>query len=293
MKSNRPSGFTVVATLAIVVFLLGLLGTLIINAAKLNQYIKENVQVTVFFQTGLESNRAKELGDSVLQLPFVASGNFVSSDDAVFNFKNEIGEDFVEILGDNPLPASVEISLKAESTKESDLHEIERELTKVPDILEVSYPQNVFHQIDKNRKAISFWLITLSIILVIVAIVLITNTVRILIYGDRFIIRNQQLIGATEKFILKPYRKQAFKWTALSFIFGVLMLISIVWILISWLNYSMDLNIHAIAQHFTESWYQYFLMLFLLLVGGIIVIYIATNLATKKYLHTHTDNLYK
>lgn len=292
MSGAKPKGVTIVATLSVVIFLLGLLGVLLINASKLNEHIKDNVELTVFFDSDLTESQAKVLADSLVLLPFTQSGVFVSSDNAVFKFKNEIGEDFVEILGDNPLPASLEIALKSEFTDEANLMRLEREIAASKGVLEVSYPQNVFQQIDKNRRVISFWLLALSFMLIVVAIVLMSNTIKILIYADRFIIKNQQLIGATEKFILKPYKKSAIRWTVFSFCIGTTILAATIWLIFSWLNVSMDLNLKAIGYHFAQNWYQYILMLFLLLVGVAVVIYIATHLATKKYLNTHSDNLY-
>lgn len=292
MSQSKPKGFTVIATLSLLMFLLGLLGILLINASSLNQHVKNNVEMTVFFNTDLQNNSAKELCDSILNLPFAKEGTFVSSDEAVFNFKNEIGQDFVDILGNNPLPASLELALKKEYTDEGSLMRIERNLSRHRDILEVSYPQNVFQQIDKNRRIIMFWLMILSLVMVLISAVLMANTIRILIYSDRFIIKNQQLIGATEKFILRPYKRKAIVWTFISFGIGVLLLALLLWLIFSWLDFSVDLNMSAIGEHFIQNWYQYFLMLFLLLAGGAAVIYSTTYYATKKYLRTHADNLY-
>ena len=292
MSQSKPKGVTIVATLSVVIFLLGLLGVLLINASKLNDHIKDNVELTVFFDTDLSEWEAKRLSDSIVLLPFTSSGTFVSCEEAVFLFKNEIGEDFVDILGDNPLPASLEISLKSEFTDEASLARLERELGASYGVLEVSYPKNIFQQIDRNRRIISFWLPALSIMLIIVAIVLMSNTIKILIYSDRFIIKNQQLIGATHKFILKPYKKISLKWTIYSFCIGTILLAGTIWLIFNLLSVSMDLNLRAIGLHFAQNWYQYILMLFLLLVGVAAVIYIATHLATKKYLNIHSDNLY-
>ena len=90
MITTKPRGYTVVATLSLVIFLLGLLGVLIISASQLNRYIKENLQVSVFFDTHLQDDEAKELSDSLIRLPFANGGTFISSEEAVFNFKNEI-----------------------------------------------------------------------------------------------------------------------------------------------------------------------------------------------------------
>jgi cell division transport system permease protein len=292
MISTKPRGITVVATLSLVIFLLGLLGVMIISASQLNKYIKENLQISVFFDANLQDDEAQILSDSILGLPFANVGTFISSEEAVFNFKNEIGEDFVEILGDNPLPASTQISLNKDFTDEGTLLRLERELTRNSGVHEVTYPQSVFQQIDKNRRVITLWLMVLSIILIVIAVVLMSNTIRILIYSDRFLIRNQQLIGATEKFIMKPYKRKGILWTLISFVIGVLLLIGMIWMIFGWLNMSMDLNMSAIGLHFTENWYQYILMLFLLLVGGAAVIYMSTHFATRKYLQIDSDKLY-
>jgi cell division transport system permease protein len=292
MSTSRPSSFAIVITLSLVIFLLGLLGILLINAAKLNTHIKENIELTVFFNTDLQNEVAKKISDSLLQQRFVKNGTYISGEDAVFNFKNEIGDDFVEILGNNPLPASLEVSVAKEFTDNLSMQRLERELANIPGVLEVSYPKNVFHQIDKNRRVISYWLLALSLVMIVVAVVLMSNTIRILIYADRFLIKNQQLIGAKEGFILAPYKKRAFRWTIISFLIGSGFLIAVIWILLSWLNVSMDLNMRAILHHFTENWYQYILMLFLLLIGSVVIIYIATLLSAKKYLNIHTDNIY-
>ncbi len=292
MRHSKPKGVTIVATLSAVIFLLGLLGVLLINANLLNKHIKKNVELTVFFVSDLSESEAKRLSDSIVLLPFTSSGNFVSCDDAVFKFKNEIGEDFVDVLGANPLPASLEILLKSEFTDEASLYRLEREIGAIYGVLEVSYPHNVFQQIDRNRRVISFWLPALSVVLIIVAIVLMSNTIKILIYSDRFIIKNQQLIGANQKFILKPYRKASLSWTIYSFCIGIMLLVGTIWLIFSLLSVSIDLNLKAIGLHFEQNWYQYFLMLFLLLLVVAAVIYFTTHFATKKYLNTHSDNLY-
>ena len=292
MSENRPKGYTVVVSLSLVMFLLGLLGVISINASQLNDHFKNSSEITVFFQNELTDSESKLLGDSILKLPYVASGRYISSEDAIFNFKNEIGEDFVYILGENPLPASLEMSLKSEYADESSLMQLDRELRSSAGVLKVSYPQNVFKQIDRNRRMICMWLICLSLLLVVIAVVFISNTIRMLTYADRFIIKNQQLIGASERFVLKPYRKRAIAWILTSFGAGVVLLIGFIWLIFALLNVSMDLNMSAIGGHFSGNWYAYILMLSLLLIGGAVVILVATHLATKKYLLTHTDKLY-
>jgi cell division transport system permease protein len=292
MKDTKPSSFTVIITLSLVIFILGLLGVLVINAAQLNTHIKENVSLTVFYKTDVQAREAKKVSDSLLRQPYAKGGTYISSEDAIFNFKNEIGEDFVEMLGNNPLPASLEMAIASTYTDNARMAQLERQLGAIDAVQQVSYPKDVFQQIDKNRRLISYWLIGLSIVLVLAAVALMSNTIRILIYADRFIIKNQQLIGAKERFILKPYKKKALRWTIFSFVIGVMFLFGVFWLIFGWLNASMDLNIQAILQHFKENWYQYFLMLFLLLLGVVVVIFVATHLAAKKYLHTHTDNLY-
>lgn len=292
MKWRKSGGITIVVTLALLVFLLGLLGILLINAAQLNKYIKENVSVTVFFDSGLSERESKIIADSIGQLDYVLEGSYTSAEEAVFNFKNEIGEDFVEILGDNPLPASIELVVNSNLTEESELESLENQLMQIEGVLEVSYPKDVFYQIDKNRRVISFWLLVISIILIVIAVVLISNTVKLLVYSDRFIIKTQQLIGARESFILKPYRKTAIIWTLLSFVLGIIVLVAVISTVFSWLNISMDINLSAIKQHFFNNWHLYVLMLFLLLDGSLVIVYLASSISTKKYLKNNIETLY-
>ncbi len=293
MKGSRSNGIAIVASLSVVVFLLGLLGALLINAAKLNTYVQENMKISVFFNVGLDNQKCKILADSIAKLPYVIDHQFISSDQAAFNFKNEIGEDFIEVLGNNPLPATVELAIKSEYIENNDLERIQWSLSTLNEVLEVSYPYNVFEQLERNRKVFVSWLLSLSGLMVIVAIVLMVSTVRLLIYADRFLIRNQQLIGAREKFILKPYKRKAIKWTISSFILGVAMLLVIAWVGWTWIEVSLELDSNSITHHLQQSWYQYILMLFLLLVGGATIVYQTTAFAARRYLNTHTDNLYK
>lgn len=292
MSRFKLKGTVIVATLVLVIFLLGLLGVLLIQANYLNKHIKDNLRITVFFQTDLLESHAKHLSDSILNLPFSVDGKYVSADEAVFNFKEEIGEDFVEILGNNPLPSSVEIVLLPGYNDPSNLSKLEKRLLRISGVLEVSYPQNVFQQIESNRHMIGAWLAVMSVILLLIAVVLISNTIRIAIHNDRILIRNQQLIGATDQFIMRPYKRRAVGWIVFSFLLGLILLGSVIWLFLVWLSTSMGLNMSEIGSHFMENWYPYILMLFLLFVGSGTVIYISTHIATKKYLKLDSENVY-
>lgn len=293
MKNIKPRGVILVLTLALVVFLSGLLGVLLINASFLSKHIRDNLELTVFYDVDLDDGSAKSLSDSIANLAYVRNVSFVSSEDAIFNFKEEIGEDFVEILGNNPLPASTILTVKSNFTSETSLAEINSKLRQISGVLEVSYPQNVFHQIDRNSRLISFWITALGLIFILVATVLIASTVRLLLHSDRFLIKNQQLVGATESFVKKPYRVRGLLWSITSFFIGVILLVGLLWFVFIRLNMSIDLNMAAIAKHFGQNWIQYVLMLFLLLLVTSVVVITTINVTVKKYLNTSTDFLYK
>jgi cell division transport system permease protein len=292
MKWSKSGGFTIVITLSLVIFLLGLLGVLLLNAVKLNNYIKDNVQLSVFFNTDLSDSEAQRISDSLLNLKFIDGGKYVSAEEAIFNFKNEIGEDFTELLGDNPLPSSVQLQLVRVTELNQSLTALVEELEAMPEVLEISYPKDIFYQIDQNRKAIGVWLGILSIVMFGIAVVLINNTIRLLVFADRFTIKTQQLIGATERFILKPYKRISMVWTVMGFMLGSAGLCLLIWALLFWLKTAVDINLLVVRQHFNQNWHQYGIMLFLLLLSTLLIVYLITYRATKKYLNTHTDNLY-
>lgn len=292
MKWSKSGGFTIVITLSLVIFLLGLLGVLLLNAVKLNNYIKDNVQLSVFFNTDLSDSEAQRISDSLLNLKFIDGGKYVSAEEAIFNFKNEIGEDFTELLGDNPLPSSVQLQLVRVTELNQSLTALAEELEAMPEVLEISYPKDIFYQIDQNRKAIGVWLGILSIVMFGIAVVLINNTIRLLVFADRFTIKTQQLIGATERFILKPYKRISMVWTVMGFLLGSAGLCLLIWALLFWLKTAVDINLLVVRQHFNQNWHQYGIMLFLLLLSTLLIVYLITCRAAKKYLNTHTDNLY-
>lgn len=292
MKWSKSGGVTVVLTLSIIIFLLSLLATLLLNAARLNDYIKDNVYITAFFNTDLDEQITQQLSDSLITLRQIEGGKYVSAEEAMLHFKSEIGEDFIDVLGNNPLPASVDLHVKSTYSSEKAVDELVSELEEMPEVLEITYPQNIFSQLNKNRRIVGVWLGVFSSLMFIIAVVLINNTIRLRIYSDRFLIKTQQLIGATDKFICKPFLRTAIGWVSLAYVLGIFALILLLIVLSKWLETTIGLKISAVRQHFLQNWHQYGIMLFLLLLSAVAVVYIVTRIATKKYLNTPTDNLY-
>lgn len=225
------SHFTLVISVSLVLFLLGLLGLVIINARELSDYFRESLSFSIFLD-----ERAREADIRMLQKDldakyYVKSTVYVSKEEAASKMKEELGEDFISFLGDNPLPPSIDVFLYADYTSPDSIAKIEKYITQNPFVEEVLYRESLLILINENIRKVSVFLLIISTFMFIISITIINNTIRLAIYSRRFIIRTMQLVGATRAFIRKPFLIQgAFQgllaaMIAMSLIMGLLYII--------------------------------------------------------------------
>jgi len=201
----RSSYLTLVVSVSLVLFLLGILGLVLINAKELSDYFRESLSFSV-----LLSDDAKEADIRMLQKdldakPYVKSTEYVSKDAAAVKMKEDLGEDFISFLGDNPLPPSIDVYLYAGYTSPDSVAKIEKYILSYPFVKEVYYQESLLFLINKNVQKISLFLLVLASFLFLIAVTIINNTIRLSIYSKRFLIRTMQLVGATRSFIRKPF----------------------------------------------------------------------------------------
>jgi len=175
------------------------------NAHALSIQVKENIGFQIYLKDSIPENELIILQKELTQMPFTKSIQYTSKEAAAEQLKKDLGEDFISFLSYNPLSASIEIKLNADYANNDSLQKIERILTDKPFIKEVSYQKNLIDKINKNTKIIVFYLMLFGILLLIVAVTLINNTIRLSIYSQRFLIRTMYLVGATKFFIGKPF----------------------------------------------------------------------------------------
>ena len=261
---------------------MGLLGLLVFNASKLANHFKEKIAISIYLKEDASQTEIQSLQRKFSMSPYVKTSEFISKDEAAIKYSADIGENFVEFLGYNPLKDAVDISLKAQYVNQNAIERIVNDLQESLVVEEVSYDKPLIQLIDQNIQNASFWLLISSICFTIISVLLINSSIRLSIYSKRFIIKTMQMVGATKSFIQKP-----FIWTNIKLgIYGAT--ISSV-ILILLLN-TIDLNfpeIDIFGDVFGLS------VLFISLYGlGILISYLSTQSATQRFLNLRTERLY-
>ena len=203
----------IIASLTAALFLIGFCGLLVMQSKKLISIIKQNIEVRVMLDKGLDSNQVTKVYKGIVARPFVLSIDgkpqvtFFSEDEAAKEFIADTREDFSTFLGDNPLHDSYRVRLQEDYFEDTKLKQIKAELEKNEGVFEVVYQENLADQINKNLTKIYLILATFAVIMLVIIILLMNNTIRLALYSQRFLIRSMQLVGATNGFIQRPFLK--------------------------------------------------------------------------------------
>jgi len=278
----KKSSLTVIVSLALVLFMLGMLGLVVLNARKLSKHIKENIGFQVILKDTTTSAQIDALQQEISASPFAKSINHITKEQAAEKLKADLGEDFVSFLGYNPLLSALDVKLNEDYAHADSLAGIEKNLMQKPYVKEVVYHKDMIKQVNENAKVISLYILIFSGLLMIVAIALISNTIRLSIYSQRFLIRTMYLVGATRVFISKPF---VFKGIKQGIISGILAGALLAGFLVVSTNYIPDL-----LQLQDEN------MLAILFGGivllGILISGISAMFSVMRYLRLKTSDLY-
>jgi cell division transport system permease protein len=201
----KTSSVTVVISLALVLFMLGLLGLVVINAKKLSNHIKENVGFQVVLKDTTTQAELDILKQEISSSAFTKEVAYISKDEAAKKLQKDLGEDFITFLGYNPLLSSLDVKLNSDYANIDSLAGFEKQIMQKHFVKEVIYHKDMIKQVNDNAKVISIYILIFSGLLLIVAIALINNTIRLSIYAKRFLIRTMYLVGATQGFIRMPF----------------------------------------------------------------------------------------
>lgn len=281
-KRLRTSGATVIISLSLVLFMLGALGLLIINANKLSTHFKENVGFQIYLKDTASSAQIDVLIQELNAAEFTKSVNLIDKEQAAEKLKADLGEDFVAFLGSNPLLNSLEVKLNANFANTDTLEVIEKNLLQKPFIKEVVYQKEMINKLNKNTKVVAFFILIFSSALLIVAIALINNTIRLSIYSQRFLIRTMYLVGATRSFISKPFIFKGFRQGVIAGIIAGIMLAGF-----------LVLSTRFIPDLLQLQDENVLLILFIgIILIGVIISAFSAFLAVLRYLHLKTSDLY-
>ncbi len=276
------SYFSVVLSIGLVLFLLGVLGVLVLNTKKMANHFKEQIAISIFLKESAKEVEVNQLQKSLAMAEYVKSATYVSKEEAAEQHSEEIGENFIDFLGYNPLKNSIDVKLKADFVSTEQIEEIAEELTSKTYVDEVSYDKPLVGLLNENVKKISFWILIASGVFTFIAVLLINSSIRLSIYAKRFIIKTMQMVGATKTFIRRP-----FIWTniKLGMLGAVLALMALAGFL-----YYMDNTFPELAL-FEDPMVLgiLFVSVFFL---GIFISLISTFFATQRFLNLRTDELY-
>ena len=214
-KLNRrifKSYLTTTISIAMVLFLIGLLGVVLLNAERLAKYVRENIGVTLVLKDDIQESEIAELQKLLKATDFVKSVEYIDKETAAEKLKNELGEDFTGFLGYNPLLSSIDVKLFAEYANPEKLNMLEKKFMEFSQVKEVLFQRDIVSIINDKVKKIGFILVFFSGLLLLIFSALISNTIRISIYSERFIINTMLLVGATDSFIRAPFVKRSIKY---------------------------------------------------------------------------------
>ena len=212
-KSGSPSffssRFTSVISIALALYMTGIFFVFGLLSRGLSMYMKENLSFSIILQDDLREADIRRMQEHLDALPFVRSTEYVSRADAAEEMKAELGEDPEVFLGFNPFHASIGVTLKSEYANAESLQEIEKKLTEDVRVVELSYRKDIMQTVNENIRRIGLMLALLITLLLLISFVLISNTIRLLIYSQRFLIYTMRLVGATPEFIRRPFIRSA------------------------------------------------------------------------------------
>ena len=283
-KSNRifSNYLLVVISISSVLFFLSSFTFFVLNSNKIIDDFKEKIPVVVFLKDEASDVEISQFEKKLSIDPNIKNFVYTSKNDAAVKFSSDIGENFVEFLGYNPLLNSFDIYFYSERVESLFINEIVKSFESEDFINEVSYDAPLIFLINDNFKKVQDWVLYIAIFFIFISIMLINNTIRLSIYSQRMTIKTMQLVGATKFFIKKPFILTQLKLGLISAIISSLLFISLVYYLNS--NY-FEIDLLLIKNSFLISIAIAFILSFLISV-------ISTNYITSKFLNSKIDKLY-
>jgi len=278
----RNSYVTTVVSIAMVLFLLSLLGLLILNARRIGDYVKENIGFSVILKDDVREPDIIQLQKSFDANPAVKASTFVSAQEAAEELEKELGENFLEFLGTNPLKPSIDIKFHANYANPDSIAKFEKEFTTYPQVYEIYYQESMVNLVNENLRKISIVMLAFSALLFLISVALFNNTIRLLVYSKRFIIKTMQLVGATRNYIRRPFIVRGL----LNGLFGSALASG----LLLGVIYIAKRQMPEVLQ-FTDSM-TIAMLLLLIFIVGMILSGITTIMAVNKYLGLERDKLY-
>jgi cell division transport system permease protein len=282
IKRGKPSYFMSILGVTLVLFLLGVIGWLFINAKQIIDNLKNDVTINAYLRGDMNPKDSAYLVDYIKSQPYIKSSTYITKDIAKAKYLADGNESWEGILSENPLPNSIDFKVKSDYLNTDSLNSIKKDLEAQTYISEIKYPVTVVGKMTENFRNASILILGLVILFVILVIILIDNTIRLAMFSNRFLIKTMQMVGATRWFIAKPMNIRAIINGSISGIIAV----ALIWLLVS-----VALKNIPGMQSTHNSNSLVFLSIGLILLGVFITLF-STHRSVTKYLKMKLDDLY-
>lgn len=273
---------SVVISIALVLLMIGVLSLVLLKSTKVANHFKEEVVVSLFLKDSITKKQTENLREFLTKEKFTKTIFYISKESAAKAYSEDLGEDFLEFLGKNPLKNCIDLYLNADYVTPEKMIDLEKSLSKNQFISEVSYNKPLVEQLTKNIKKISLWLLILSGFFSLVAVLLINSSIRLSIYAKRFNIKTMQMVGATKSFIRRPFILQSIK---LGILAAVLALIGLAVII-----YNLDKNIPTLEL--LKDYISLGYVAAVVVIIAFVLTWLSTFFATQRFLNLQTNDLY-
>ncbi|GEM64013.1 cell division protein FtsX [Sphingobacterium faecium NBRC 15299] len=281
-RKTKSVYVSTVISIALVLLVTGLLGLLLVHAKNLSKYVKENIVLNVIVNDGTNEGDVLSLQKDLEKDNYVLRSEYISKELAAKSLKEDLGEDFVQYLGHNPLLPSIDVYMKEDYANSDSIKTFIEKISRNNRIKEVVYQESLIDMVNKNVRIISIVVLAFAAILLVIAVALINNTIRLAIYSQRFLIKSMQLIGATKNFIRKPF-------ITYGIIHGLLGSLIAILLLIFTLKFAQQ-QIPELV--FLRNWYEFAAIFIVVIAIGILISGLSTYFAVTKYLKAKSNDLY-
>lgn len=278
----RSSYFVSIISVSLLLFIVGLMGLLILNARNLSEYVRENIGFSVILEEDVKEVDVIRIQKNLDATDYVKATRYITKEKAASELEEMLGEDFVSFLGYNPLLPSIEVNLFASYANPDSIAIIEKDIEEFAFVQEVYYQESLVHLVNENIRKISLILIGFSFMLFLISISVINNTIRLSVYARRFIINTMQLVGATNSFIRRPFLFKSALHGLYAAIFANALMLGLIYMAKKEFG-------ELFGLHDLQTIGLLFISVIML---GIIITWISTFFAVSRFLRLKSDDLY-
>lgn len=278
----RASYITSIISIMLVLYMLGLLGLIILHGRKLSEYVRENISVSILLKEDVGDDMILNLRRRLDQSGYVKASRYITKDEAAAELTKDLGEDFIQFIGYNPLPPTIDLQLKSEYANSDSISRIEKKLMTNRIVKEVVYQKSLIDEVNSNIRKVSLVILGFSLILLLIAMILINNTIRLSVYARRFIIRSMQLVGATEAFIRRPFIYRSMLHGTYAGVLSIALLTLTLWLAQQRIPELLNL----------QDKLQFGVFFIGILLLGVILSAVSTFFAVRRFLRMKSDTLY-